>query len=177
MRVLLACLAFLCLSSHPALGTNGLQPVTGLDLKRYQGVWYEIAKYPNRFQKVCAGGTTATYTIEASGEVEVLNRCRKTDGSYTEARGAARRAGTESSRLKVRFAPAWLAWLPAVWAPYWVFDLDRDYTLAAVGEPQREYLWILSRTPTVDAARYEALLGRIRVAGYDTTRLERTVHP
>ena len=62
------------------------------------GRWYEIAKYPNRFQKVCAGGTTATYTIEASGEVEVLNRCRKTDGSYTEARGAARRAGKKAIR-------------------------------------------------------------------------------
>lgn len=177
MRPIITCLVVLLLGSRVALGATALQPVTGLDLKRYQGVWYEIAKYPNRFQKICAGGTTATYTIKGSGEVEVLNRCRKADGDDTEARGAARRDGTESARLKVRFAPAWLAWLPAVWAPYWVFDLDRDYTLAAVGEPQREYLWILSRTPTVDPVRYEALLSRIRAAGYDTTRLERTTHP
>jgi apolipoprotein D and lipocalin family protein len=160
-----------------ALGATALQPVAGLDLKRYQGVWYEIAKYPNRFQKVCEGGTTATYTIQESGQVEVLNRCRKADGSYTEARGAARRSEQEASRLQVRFAPAWLAWLPAVWAPYWVFDLDRDYTLAAVGEPERQYLWILSRAPTVDPARYEALLSRIRAAGYEPGRLESTRQP
>lgn len=170
---------FLLLSlSNPTLAAPPLRPVPQLDLHRYQGVWYEIANYPNRFQKMCVGGTSATYTIQPSGEVEVLNRCRKTDGSWASARGAARlQDAPGSARLQVRFAPAWLSWLSAVWAPYWVFDLDRDYTLAAVGEPSREYLWILSRSPTVDPARYQALLERIGAAGYDVKRLSLTPQP
>ena len=71
MRPFITCIVLLLLGIRLALGATTLQPVTGLDLKRYQGVWYEIAKYPNRFQKVCAGGTTATYTIQASGQVEI----------------------------------------------------------------------------------------------------------
>jgi apolipoprotein D and lipocalin family protein len=75
----------------------------------------------------------------------------------------------------VRFAPAWLSWLPMVWGNYWVIDLDPGYRLAAVSEPSREFLWILSRTPTVDAAAYQALQGRLQAKGFDLSKLERTV--
>jgi apolipoprotein D and lipocalin family protein len=178
MKLLATVLSLLLCLPSLALATTPLTPVSQLDLRRYQGVWYEIANYPNRFQKMCVGGTTATYTIQPGGDVEVLNRCRKSDGTWAAARGAARvPGGPGSARLQVRFAPAWLSWLSAVWAPYWVFDIDRDYTLAAVGEPSREYLWILSRSPTVDPVRYQALLERIRAAGYDVTRLSPTPQP
>ena len=91
------------------------------------------------------------------------------------AEGVARQVGSATSpRLKVRFAPAFLSFLPMVWGDYWVIDLDRDYQLSAVSEPKREYLWILSRTPQVDAAAYEALLARLRAQGLDTSRLVRT---
>jgi apolipoprotein D and lipocalin family protein len=76
--------------------------------------------------------------------------------------------------LKVRFAPAWLSWLPQVWGDYWVIDLDDDYQLAAVSEPSREYLWVLSRTPRVDANTYNALLKRLSAQGFDLSKLERS---
>jgi apolipoprotein D and lipocalin family protein len=76
--------------------------------------------------------------------------------------------------LQVRFAPAWLSWLDAVWGDYWVVDLDADYRLVAVSEPRREYLWILSRTPAVDEAALQALIGRLDALGFDRTRLQRS---
>ena len=92
-----------------------------------------------------------------------------------EALGEARQLGAaDSPRLKVRFAPAWLGWLPLVWGDYWVIDLDDAYQLVAVSEPGRDYLWVLSRTPQVDAAAYEALLGRLAAQGFDLKRLERS---
>jgi apolipoprotein D and lipocalin family protein len=76
--------------------------------------------------------------------------------------------------LEVRFAPDWTAWLPLVWGAYWVLDLDSEYQLAAVGDPTRSYLWILSRTPAVSANQYERLLLRLKVMGFDISKLEKT---
>ena len=81
----------------------------------------------------------------------------------------------DSPKLEVRFAPAWLSFLPMVWGDYWVIDLDPDYRLVAVSEPSREYLWVLSRTPAVDAQAYEALLARLAARGFDLGKLERTL--
>ena len=117
----------------------------------------------------------ARYTLQADGRVEVLNRCRTAEGEMVEALGEARQQGAgDSPRLKVRFAPAWLSWLPLVWGDYWVIDLDDAYQLVAVSEPGRDYLWVLSRTPTVDAAAYQALLGRLQAHGFDLSKLERS---
>ena len=80
--------------------------------------------------------------------------------------------GPQSAKLEVRFAPAWLSFLPFVWGDYWVVDLDEGYELVAVSEPKREYLWILSRTPEVDKARYEALLVRLAAMGLDVRKLD-----
>ena len=122
-----------------------LSTIATLDVPRYLGSWYEIAKFPNWFQRKCASDTRADYSLKPDGTLQVLNRCRQADGQITEALGAARQIGDASSpQLKVRFAPAWLAFIPAVWGNYWVIDLDADYQLAAVSEPSREYLWILS---------------------------------
>lgn len=152
-----------------------LTTIPSLDLKRYMGSWYEIAKFPNTFQENCAGFTTATYSLREDGRVDVLNRCRRTDGSIDVAEGVARQPGGPGSpKLEVRFAPAALAWLPMVWGDYRVIDLDADYQLAAVSEPEREYLWILSRTPQVDPAAYDALLDRLRAKGLDMSRLVKT---
>jgi apolipoprotein D and lipocalin family protein len=173
---LLACFSLACIEATAAQAH--LHAVPQLDLARYAGTWYEIAKYPNRYQAMCIANTTATYSIRPDATVEVQNRCRLRDGGYTGVTGTARRVGPSgSAQLEVRFAPAWLSWMSAVWAPYWVFDIDDDYSLAAVGQPGYEYLWILSRTPTVPPARYQALLTRIAAAGYDVTRLEATPQP
>lgn len=153
------------------------QPIEQLDLDRYLGKWYELAKYPNRFQKQCVSDTTAHYAAREDGRVQVINQCRTADGSFDSAEGVARLAGPEGSpKLEVRFAPAWLSWVPLVWGNYWVIDLDADYTLAAVSEPSREYLWILSRTPEVQPERLNALIARLEARGFDVSRIERSTH-
>jgi apolipoprotein D and lipocalin family protein len=147
-----------------------------VDLGRYAGRWHEIARLPNRFQEQCAGDVAATYTLRPDGRVTVVNECRKKDGTVTRAEGVARRAEANgpASRLKVRFAPAFLSFLPFVWGDYWIVELDRDYRYAVVGEPSRKYLWILSRRPELDEATYAALTERARALGFDTSRLRRT---
>lgn len=162
-----------CASGAESGGPPPLAPIAALDLPRYLGTWYEVAKYPNSFQRDCVGGTRATYTAGPDGTVRVENTCRRADGELARAVGAARQIGpATSAQLKVRFAPAWLSWIPAVWGDYWVIDLDPAYTLAAVSEPSRRYLWVLSRTPTADPAAYRALLERLRAQGFDLARLE-----
>ena len=144
-----------------------------VDLARYAGRWYEIARLPNRFQEQCAGDVAATYTLRLDGRVTVVNECRGQDGQRKRAEGVARRADEKgpASRLKVRFAPAWLAFLPLVWGDYWIVGLDRDYRYAIVGDPARKYLWILSRSPKMDAASYESLKAAAGGLGFDTARL------
>ena len=139
------------------------------------GRWYEIAKFPNWFQRQCVGNTSANYSLRPDGQVQVLNECRRQNGEMEQALGQARQLGPATSpRLQVRFAPQWLSLLPFVWGDYWVIDLDERYELVAVSEPKREYLWVLSRTPVVDEARYAALLTRLTAQGLDVRRLEST---
>ncbi len=152
-----------------------LQTVPAVDVPRYMGTWHEIAKYPNWFQKKCASSTQATYTLQANGQVQVLNRCKTDKGEWSEALGAARQiGGPTSAQLKVRFAPEWLSFIPLVWGDYWIIELDPDYQWVVVSEPQRDYLWILSRTPQMPAATYQALLGKLEKRGFDLKRIEPT---
>ncbi len=152
-----------------------LQTVRGVDVGRYMGRWYEVAKFPNRFQRQCVSDAVAEYRLLPDGRVEVGNRCNTADGSVDDVLGIARQIGAgDSPRFEVRFAPAWLSLLPMVWGDYWIVDLDSDYTLAAVSEPKREFLWILSRTPAVKPEAYQALLQRLRAQGLDVGRLQAT---
>ena len=156
--------------SQPPLTT-----ITSLDVPRYMGIWYEIAKFPNRFQKKCVADTRADYQLQANGRVQVTNQCRLDTGAMDAAIGEARQNGPSNSpKLQVRFAPSWLSILPFVWGDYWVIDLDEGYQLVAVSEPKREYLWVLSRTPTVATSAFDALMGRLKAQGFDLGRLERS---
>ena len=157
-------------------GREPLRVVPSVDLERYAGTWYEIARLPNRFQKKCAGDVAATYTVRSDGGLDVLNRCRKADGQLTEAKGRARVADKRgpNSKLKVRFAPAFLSLLPFVWGDYQVIDLAPDYSYALVGEPGRKYLWVLSRTPRMDEETYARALARGAAEGFDVSKLVRT---
>ena len=180
MRFLLApimgCLvAFSALAAGepPRTLISPLVAVPSLDVERYMGTWYEIAKYPNRFQKQCVADTRAEYSLLSDGRVQVINRCRLQNGEMESASGIARKVGgAGSAKLEVRFAPAWLSFIPAVWGNYWVVDLDEGYQLVAVSEPKREYLWILSRTPSVDKRAYDSLLERLGHKGFDIEKLE-----
>ena len=149
-----------------------LTTVPKVELPRYLGTWYEIASFPQRFQKGCTA-TTATYALREDGQVDVVNRCRqdRLDGEEKEAKGRARVVDKETNaRLEVSF-------FRPFWGDYWIIDLGADYEFAVVGHPGRDYLWILSRTPTLDAAVYDAILSRLQEKGYETTRLVKTLQP
>ena len=159
----------LALASGAAVAQDAALPnasVPALDLQRYGGQWHEIAHLPMFFQRKCVANITATYTPLEDGRLRVVNACRKADGTRQSVEGMARRSGERAAELEVRFAPAWLSFLPFVWADYWVIAVDRDYQWAIVGEPDRDYLWFLTREPTVDAATFEALKARARSMGY-----------
>lgn len=145
--------------------------VPALDLQRYGGEWHEIARLPMFFQRKCVANTTATYTPRADGLVGVRNACDRKDGVRMVSEGTARPVAGHPGRLQVRFAPDWLAWAPMVWADYWVVELDPGYRWAVVGGPSRKYLWILSRTPTMDRAQYEAIRARAARRGYPVEQL------
>jgi apolipoprotein D and lipocalin family protein len=153
----------------PAVLPN--DPVPALDLQRYAGQWHEIAHLPMFFQRKCVANITATYTLRPEGTVGVRNACDDEDGKRMVSEGTARPVPGHPGRLQVRFAPDWLAWVPMVWADYWVVDLDPAYGWAVVGGPSRDYLWILSRKPTMDRATYEALRARAAQRGYPVGEL------
>jgi apolipoprotein D and lipocalin family protein len=150
-------------TAHPPLRT-----VESVDLGRYIGTWYEIARYPNRFQRACQSDTTAVYTLRKDGKVQVVNSCRQTDGSIKKARGTAKVADKRTNaKLTVTFF-----W--PFYGDYWIVGLDPDYRYAIVGEPKRRYLWILSRTPEMNESTYEETLKQVRAAGYDPGQLIKT---
>jgi len=151
-----------------------VQAVANVDLDRYTGDWFEIARYPNRFQRQCAGDVRATYSRRSDGRIDVLNRCRTANGE-TEARGIARIVDTQTrAKLKGRFAPSWLSFLPAVWGDYWIIGLAPDYSWAVVGDPDRDYLWILARAPRLDDRSLAAARAAARDNGFDLDRLVTT---
>lgn len=170
--------AGLCHGGPTVSAPAPLQPIASLDLPRYMGRWYELARYPNRFQSQCTGAATADYSLLPKGTVRVVNQCPQSGGKVDEAIGEARRVGPEGSpTLQVRFAPAWLSFLPQVWGHYWVVELDPAYQLAVVSEPQREYLWVLSREPGLPAAQWTALNARLQALGFEPARLIRSAAP
>ena len=170
--VLSTLLSFAAPLSFAEAPPKPLASIESLDMARYMGRWYEVSRYPTWFQKKCRDSSRAEYALKDNGEVQVTNRCRLESGEMNVATAVGRQVGgPQSARLKVSFAPGWLSFLPMVWGDYWVVDLDPDYSLVAVSEPSREYLWVLSRTPQVDAARYEALLGRLAQQGFDLSKL------
>jgi apolipoprotein D and lipocalin family protein len=150
-----------------------LTVVPSVELNRYAGTWYEVARLPNPFQKDCAGEVTATYRLLDDGALEVVNTCRSADGSMKQAIGRARKASADGpdAKLEVRFAPAFLSFLPFVWGNYWIIDLASDYSYAVVGEPDRAYLWILARQPELSDSTMQEILARTRGQGYDLTNL------
>jgi apolipoprotein D and lipocalin family protein len=146
-----------------------LEVVPSVDLTRYAGKWYEIARLPNRFQRDCAGNTTATYTLRPDGKITVLNECRKADGRQQSAKGTARVADAKGPNTKLKVTFFW-----PFSGDYWIIDLDPEYRWAVVGEPGRRYLWVLSREPQLDAALYQQIVERAKQRGFDTGKLLKT---
>lgn len=142
-----------------------------VDLERYMGRWYEIARYPNPFERGCTH-VTADYSLRPDGDVTVVNTCR--DGALDRVRETATGRAwvtdpTSNAKLRVKFAPAWV---PFASGRYWIIDLDEAYTTALVGEPDGGYLWVLARTPTLPETTYAAILSVAEDRGFDTAALE-----
>lgn len=150
--------------------TSSTPPVSSVpmvDLTRYAGAWFEIARYPMFFQRKCTGNATAEYTPLSEGALRVHNRCRTADG-WDEAHGKATvTENSGNSQLKVSF----------FWpfkADYWIIGLDPQYQWAVVGHPSRKYLWILSRTPKLPTPLLKAALASARAQGFDLKLLRYT---
>jgi len=151
-----------------------LEVVPFVDLQRYAGRWYEIAKYPAFFQGANCVGATAEYALRPDGNVDVVNRCYAgaLDGPERSVEAVARVVDPQTNaKLKVAFFGG------LVEGDYWIIDLDPDYQWAVVGDPRRAFLWILSRTPSLDADVYAAIVARLPDKGYDPARLEPSVQP
>ena len=163
-RLFLFALAWLPL---PALAETPVASVARVDLNRYAGKWFEIASFPMYFQRDCVGDTTAKDALAADGSVSVTNRCR-TDSGFEEADGKATVVeGSNNARLKVSF----------FWpfrSDYWVIGLDADYRWAVVGNPNRRFLWVLSRTPQLPQEMLDAALKAAADQGYDLKQLRYT---
>ncbi len=171
--MLLQRLSYILISALALTGCSSNQPletVDSVDLQRYQGTWYEIASFPQRFQKGCHC-TSATYTATQEEFVVVENRCRKDsiNGEESYIKGKAYIVeNTNNAKLEVEF----------FWpfkGDYWIIDLDKDYQYAVVGHPNREYLWILSRTPQMSDSLYNEITKRIAAKGFDLSILQKTV--
>lgn len=181
MRIAVPAIAALLLAactSQPDYREDTAAPPTvpSVDLTRYAGLWYEIARYPNWFERDCTG-VTAEYGLKDDGTVSVTNTCFKDtlDGEKKVAEGRARIVeGSGNSQLKVKFAPSWV---PFAEGDYWILALEPDYSASLVGSPDGKYLWILSRTPQLEPARLDALKQRAQDLGYDTAPLEMTLQP
>ena len=149
-----------------------LKTVQQVDINKYLGLWYEIARYHAWFEKNCTG-VTALYSLKPNGKIEVINSCFKKSlsGKRKTAKGTAWVTDiSTNAKLKVRFF-----WPFA--GDYWIIELDNDYKYAVVGCPKRDYLWILCREPRMDEVLYGELLKKIAEKGYDITRIHRTLQP
>ena len=154
-----------------------MEVVKGLDLNRYMGRWYEIASFPSRNQPKNGSNTRATYTLKEDGSVHVLNETW-TDGKRGFIEGTANKIdpSSDEAKLKVKFyVPPFLPIFPVV-GDYWVLYLDGEYKYALIGQPTRQYLWILCRENHLDEEIYNQLVERAKEEGYDTSKLHKTQH-
>ena len=158
------------LSKHAVGNTAVPQPAKPVELSRYLGHWYELARYEQGFQKDCEG-VTADYALREDGKVEVVNTCRKPDGSVKQAKGKAKVVDTATgAKLKISF-------FGPFYGDYWVLDHADDYSWSIVGEGSGRYLWILSREENPGPAKFAALVERAKAMGYDTSMLRITRQP
>ena len=170
-------LIILFLSTTLSIGQemqNEPKTVKYVDLKKYAGLWYEIAKIPNRFQKHCKRGTTAKYDLRDDGKIVVLNSCIDEDGERDDAEGIARLVDASSNaKLEVSFVS--ILGINLFWGDYWIIGLGNDYEYVVVGTPTRKYGWILSRTPKLSDEKLKEIFKILKSQGYDPNKFEMTV--
>ncbi len=147
-----------------------LETVPYVDLEKYAGEWFEIASFPQIFQKGCTN-TKAIYTPNEDGTIQVENSCNLSEKGKTRTTTAKAFVVNNSGNAKLNVQFFW-----PLKGKYWIIDLARDYSYAVVGHPNRKYLWILSRTPEMDAKLYSQIIERAEEKGFDLSKLEKTIH-
>ena len=151
--------------------------VPSVDLPRYLGTWFEIARLPMRHEPPDYTDVTAHYSLDPDGGIRVQNRAYDGKGELQESVGDARPAQPgDNSRLEVTFLPEGLRWIPFTKGDYWILRLDQDYRTALVGSPDYRYLWLLHREPVIDATTREDYLATARELGYALDELIDTPH-
>ena len=149
--------------------------VNQVDLNKYTGLWYEIAKIPNSFQDQCAYGTTAEYKLLEDGEIQVINKCYKSDGEADVAEGLAKVVDKKTnSKLEVSFFS--IFGFRPFWGDYWIIGLDDNYQWAVVGSPNRKYGWILSRTPSLPDDTMQKIFALLKSQNYNPDTFEMSIH-
>ena len=147
---------------------QSLHTVERVELDKYLGVWYEVARKPMSFQNKCDRDVTATYTLNENGNVQVDNRCTSKDGNIMHAAGEAFIVNAPfNTKFKVSFLPEAIRWIPAGRGDYWILKIDDNYQTVLVGEPRRNYMWVLSRTPHPDQQVINEYLDYAKSVGYD----------
>ena len=150
--------------------------VDAIDVQKYAGRWYEVARLTMYFQRNCASDVQAKYSLNADKTIRVKNQCMNKEGELDVSEGVAYPQNDGNSQLKVSFLPKGLRWVPFSKGDYWVLRVDEDYQVALVGGPSHRYLWLLSRTPDMDEAVIENYLNTAKAQGYDLSKLIRTKH-
>lgn len=168
-------LFFMMLITNTVFAVQPPQTVEYVDVLKYQGQWYEIAKITNSFQKKCTQGTTADYKILSAEELQVTNSCIKSTGEVDVAEGRARiEDNVSNAQLKVTFAKIFGKWIYAFGGDYWIIGLEPNYEWAIVGHPTREYGWILSRKSFLSAEQLSEIKKKLSEQGYDVCLFETT---
>jgi apolipoprotein D and lipocalin family protein len=169
--------ALLALALAAPAVAQDLVTVEKVDMVRYAGTWYEIARLPNKLQAECAGDVTTSFRLRGMRTYDIETRCRRADGSQEVDVGIARvQDPATNAKMEWRFLPLALAWWPFAWTDYWIVDLAPDYSWAVAAVPTREAMWILARKPDLDAATYDRLVAKARAMRFETGKLIRTRH-
>jgi len=148
-----------------------LVTVKQVDLKKYVGLWYEIAKIPNSFQDQCAYGTKAEYKIDEDGDIVVTNSCFDDEGKRDVAEGLAKVVDKKTNaKLEVSFV-SFLGIRP-FWGDYWIIGLDENYQWVIVGTPSRKYGWVLSRTPSLPDSTMQTIFEILKSQHYNPADFE-----
>lgn len=161
-----------------AMAFPPLKTVPEVDLGKYAGTWYEIARLPNWFQRDCSGQVKATYSLNSDGTIKVVNTCedlnRRKDRTAEGVARVAKEGAETNAVLEVRFAPGFTSFLPFVWGDYRIIALGQEYEYAMVGTNDRKYLWILARRPSISSELFQSLVKEAESQGFDVSRIVRT---
>ncbi len=170
MRYFVLCvLAFFTNISY----ATDIVPISNFDSNKYVGIWYEIARLPNRFEKNCVAPITANYSVNPDNNLEIIvvNKCNTKDKQPDIATGVAKFVELPTTgKLKVTFLPTWLRGLPFGYGDYWI--LNTDYSqISVVGSPDHEYLWILARTENINQHQLKQAIDIAKEQGFDVSKL------